>query len=217
MLFRSGRFYHSPLPHLDERNARRSGPFPPPAFYCARITSTMPRSDSLVSSRPFPTHGYRVSLLGEVSSPDTEGLSSFRITLRSMSPLIPRRCGPPYQSRFGRPMLPSHVIESLGHRIACDEATSAFTDCYNLERRAFSFLRMLSEGLSVLLSRHAASRATRLVTVEPRSDFHRLGYASLSGHADLPAVLVDPGDCGCGETHVVRQKQIGRASCRERV
>src|ERR1019366_9475748 len=38
---------------------------------------TMTRSDSLVPSRRFPTHGYTRGLLGEISSPGTEGLSSF--------------------------------------------------------------------------------------------------------------------------------------------
>jgi hypothetical protein len=38
-----------------------------------------------------PTHGYNSHLLGELSSPDAEGFSSFHIFLHTMSPLIPRR------------------------------------------------------------------------------------------------------------------------------
>lgn len=56
----------------------------------------------------------------------------------------------------------SHVIDRLSHRISCDEATSAFTLHYSLVHCAYSFLNMLSEGSIVLLSRHDASRATRL-------------------------------------------------------
>jgi hypothetical protein len=34
----------------------------------------------------FPTHGYSRHLLGEISSPGTEGFSSFHIFLHTMSP-----------------------------------------------------------------------------------------------------------------------------------
>jgi len=86
-----GAFIISPLPHLAERIVLRSGPFPPRAFCCARIGGTTTRSDSLVPSQPLPTHGYRPGLFSELSSPGTEGLSCFRMNLRTMSPLIPRR------------------------------------------------------------------------------------------------------------------------------
>jgi hypothetical protein len=39
----------------------------------------------------FPTRGYGRHLLDEISSPGTEGFSSFHIILHTMSPLIPRR------------------------------------------------------------------------------------------------------------------------------
>jgi hypothetical protein len=64
----------------------------------------------------FPTHGYSRHLLGEISSPGTEGFSSFHIFLHTMSPLIPRRGELPYRTRFGRPLLLSRVIDRLSHR-----------------------------------------------------------------------------------------------------
>jgi hypothetical protein len=76
----------------------------------------MTRSDSLVPPLRLPTHGYTQGLLGELSSPGTEGLSSFRIPLHSMSPLIPRRWEPPFLNRLVRFLLPSRVIDRLGHR-----------------------------------------------------------------------------------------------------
>ena len=48
---------------------------PPGALCCTPINSTTTRSATLVPAAPFPTHGYRSGLLGEVSSPGTEGFS----------------------------------------------------------------------------------------------------------------------------------------------
>jgi hypothetical protein len=84
-------FVISLLPHLDERNTHRSGPFPPDAFCCTPIISTATRSATLMSAPTFPTHGYGQHLLDEISSPDIEGFSSFHVFYRTMSPLIPRR------------------------------------------------------------------------------------------------------------------------------
>src|SRR5436853_4364645 len=82
-----------------------------------------------------------------------------------MSPLIPRRREPPHRTRFGQLLLLSHVIESLSLRNWCNEATSAFTARCNLVICACSFLSMLSEGITVLLSLHGASPATRLESI----------------------------------------------------
>src|SRR4029450_9220801 len=101
-----GAFVISPLPLLVERNVHRTGPFPPRAFCCARIDGTTPRSATLMPSLPLPTHGYRPDLFGEVSSAGTEGFSCFRMNLRSMSPLRPRRWVPPHWTRLVRHLLP---------------------------------------------------------------------------------------------------------------
>ena len=156
-----GVFITSPLPHVDERSTHRSGPFPPGAFCCTPIFSSTTRSATLMSAPTFPTHGYGQHLLDEISSPDIEGFSSFHIFSHTLSPLIPRRGEPPHQTLATRFLLPSRVIDRLGHRKACDEATSTFTSHCNRVRCARSFQSMLSEGSAVLLSRHGASQATR--------------------------------------------------------
>jgi len=109
---------------------------------------------------PLPVQGYKQGLFVEVSSTGIEDFSSFHIPLRSMSPLIPRRWKVRTSAHYHYLLLPSRVIDRLGHRDACDEATCTFTFRYNLERCASSFQRMLSEGFTMLLSRHDASRAT---------------------------------------------------------
>jgi hypothetical protein len=55
------------------------------------INGTATRSATLAPMPAFPTHGYSRHLLDEISSPGTEGFSSFHIILYTMSPLIPRR------------------------------------------------------------------------------------------------------------------------------
>ena len=84
-------FIISLLPPFTERNADRFGSFPPRAFCCTRMLSTTTRSAIRGPSQPFPTHGYRPGLCGELSSPDPTDFSSCSLPLRSMSPLIPRR------------------------------------------------------------------------------------------------------------------------------
>src|SRR5271157_825759 len=92
-----GGFVISPLPHFVERHIHRSGPFPPDAFCCTSIDSTTTRSATLMPAPAFPTRGYSSRLFGEISSPGTEGFSSWHILLLTMSPLIPRRREPPHR------------------------------------------------------------------------------------------------------------------------
>lgn len=87
----SGAFVISPLPHFEQRNTDRSGPFPPDAFCCAPILSTTTRSVTLMPVPTLPDRSYSRNLLGKISSPGIEGFSSFHIILHTMSPLIPRR------------------------------------------------------------------------------------------------------------------------------
>ena len=86
-----GVFVISPLPHVDERSTHRSGPFPPGAFCRTPILGSTTRSATLMPMPALPTRGYSRQLLDEISSPGTEGFSSFHIILHTMSPLIPRR------------------------------------------------------------------------------------------------------------------------------
>ena len=63
-------------PCLPLPNGIPTGPGPSlPARFAARgFISTTTRSAILVPSQPLPTHGYRPGLLGELSSPGTDGL-----------------------------------------------------------------------------------------------------------------------------------------------
>ena len=120
----------------------------------------MTRSDSLTPSLRFPTRGYTQSLFDEISSPGPQGLSSFRISLRSMSPLIPRRWGPLYVTLPSRSLLPSLVIDRLGHQISVLRGYVCVRFRCNLEL-CQPPSEILSEGFAVLLSLHSASQATR--------------------------------------------------------
>ena len=115
----------------------------------------------------FPTHGYSRHLLDKLSSPGTEGFSSFHIILHTMSPLIPRResCRIGLVSASFCCFRTLSTVSATGY--SCNEATSAFTLHCNLVRCAHSFLSMLSEGSAVLLSCHGASQATRPESLAP--------------------------------------------------
>jgi hypothetical protein len=60
-------------------------------FCCTLINGSATRSVTLMPALTFPTQGYSKRLFGEISSPGTEGFSSWHIHLHTMSPLIPRR------------------------------------------------------------------------------------------------------------------------------
>src|ERR1019366_10124870 len=90
----SSPFIISLLPHLDERNTHRSGPIPPGAFCCTPIDSIATRSATLMPTSAFPVQGYGQGLLDGISPPDIEGFSSFHVFIRTLLPLIPRRCEP---------------------------------------------------------------------------------------------------------------------------
>jgi hypothetical protein len=95
----------------------RSGPFPPDAFCCTPIGGSMTRSDSLTPTLPFPTRGYRKCLFGGISLAGRRG--SLQLT-RCRSHHVAADT-PPVRTAasdsFRRPLLPSRVIDRLGHRL----------------------------------------------------------------------------------------------------
>ena len=150
-----GGFVISPLPHLVERNTHRSGPFPPGAFCCTPINSSTTRSATLAPAPAFPTRGYSSRLLDEISSPGTEGFSSFQHHpshhVAADTPPVRAAVSDSFRpalSAFARyrPSQPPEI------RIARLRLRS-LVRC-SLVRCAHSFPSLLSEGSVVLLAHH---------------------------------------------------------------
>ena len=122
-----GAFVISPLPCLDHGIPHRSGPFPLGAFCCTPIGGNMTRSDSLTPTLPFPTLGYRKCLFGRISPAGRRG--SLQLT-RCRSHHVAADT-PPVRTAasdsFRRPLLPSRVIDRLGHRLNHEPGHAAFT------------------------------------------------------------------------------------------
>src|SRR5450755_1355636 len=112
-----GAFIISPLPRFDERNSPSVRALPSERVLLhAHPRYNMTRSDSLTPTLPFPTHGYRKCLFGRISPAGRRG--SLQLT-HYLSHHIAADT-PPVRAAasdsFRRPLLPSRVIDRLGHR-----------------------------------------------------------------------------------------------------
>src|SRR3954464_1855565 len=157
-----GAFVISPLPRLAERNAHRSGPFPPGAFGGTPLDSTTTRSATLMPRPALPTRGDSEPLFaghqGLLPFPHhpshpvaadtppvrTAASDSFRLVLAAFARDRPSQ--PPEKRVTRLPLRSLHVA----------------TWCV-----ATLLSSLLSEGSVVLLSRHDASLATRLESFRP--------------------------------------------------
>ena len=107
-----------PLPRLDKRNSSSVRALPSGRVLLhAHQRYRMTRSDSLTPTLPFPTHGYRKCLFGGISPAGRRG--SLQLT-RCRSHHVAADTPPvrtAVSDSFRRPLLPSRVIDRLGHRL----------------------------------------------------------------------------------------------------
>ena len=107
-----------PLPRFDKRSSSSVRALPSGRVLLhAHQQYRLTRSDSLTLTLPFPTHGYRECLFGGISPAGRRG--SLQLT-RCRSHHVAADT-PPVRTAasdlFHRPLLPSRVIDRLGHRL----------------------------------------------------------------------------------------------------
>src|SRR5208282_318775 len=145
------------------------------------------RSDSLTPTLPFPAHGYRKCLLGRISPAGRRG--SLQLT-RCRSHHVAADT-PPVRTAasdsFRRPLLPSRVIDRLGHRVENVYRGYVCVHCTLQPDASRTLLSsMLSEGSAVLLSHHGASLASKPESFGFGRTFTDMTACPLTGHADYP-------------------------------
>src|SRR5665811_2016181 len=119
LLQRDGCLCHlHPLPRFDKRSSSSVRALPSGRVLLhAHQQYRLTRSDSLTPTLPFPTHGYRKCLLSRISPTGRRG--SLQLT-RCHSHHVTADT-PPVRAAasdsFRRPLLPSRVIDRLGHRV----------------------------------------------------------------------------------------------------
>ena len=186
-----GVFVISPPPRLARQSVYRSGSFPPRALCCTRIASSMPRSDFPVPFPPLPTHGYRQDLLVEISSTGTLGSLQFphNPSLHVAAVTPPVRGSVPWLITATPCCLRREItVSATGYKR--DEVTCAFT-CVTTWSVAHPPFKGCCRRASPWCFHTVAPPVLRgLEPYWPRSDLHRLGYASLSGRAISPPTRV---------------------------
>src|SRR5208283_109851 len=187
-----GAFVISPLASLGQTEFL-IGPGPSLRARFAARPSTVPltRSDSLTPTPPFPTHGYRKCLFGGISPAGRRG--SLQLT-RCRSHHVAADT-PPVRTAasdsFRRPLLPSRVIDRLGHRVENVYRGYVCVHCTLQPDASRTLLSsMLSEGSAVLLSRHGASLASKPESFGFGRTFTDMTACPLTGHANAPALCV---------------------------
>ena len=107
-----------PLPRLCKRNSSSVRALPSGRVLLhAHQRYLMTRSNSLTPTLPFPTHGYRQCLFGGISPAGRRGsLQLTRCRSHHVAADTPR-VRTAVSDCFRRPLLPSRVIDRLGHRL----------------------------------------------------------------------------------------------------
>src|ERR1035437_5191285 len=180
-----------PLPRFDKRSSSSVRALPSGRVLLhGHQQYRLTRSDSLTPTLPFPTHGCRKCLFGGISPTGLRGSLQLRCC-RSHHHVAADT--PPVRAAasdsFRRPLLPSRVIDRLGHRIENVERGYVCVHCTLQPDASRTLLSsMLSEGSAVLLSRHGASLASKPESFGFGRTFTDMTACPVPGHADPPAL-----------------------------